>query len=147
MLYAAKKYELALELYRKLRNCAHTHQDFVSKMYALHMMAMCFAKLEKYANAVICYKYLLAFAWTGKSRKTEIAVYERLSKMHLYLSNIEKAKFYDAKVFNGQYQSDQSQGYKVHVSNTIHEHPWLKKTASKEQRDRGELVGIRLLES
>ena len=35
MLLAAKKYGLALELYRKMRNCAHTCHDVISKMYAL----------------------------------------------------------------------------------------------------------------
>ncbi len=35
MLMTAKKYNLALELYRKLRNCAHTHRDIVGKMFAL----------------------------------------------------------------------------------------------------------------
>ena len=35
MLLTAKKYGLALEMYSKLRNCAHTHRDVISKMYAL----------------------------------------------------------------------------------------------------------------
>ena len=35
MLLTAQKYALALEMYRKLRNCAHTHRDIISKMFAL----------------------------------------------------------------------------------------------------------------
>ena len=75
MLYTAKKYELALELYRKLRNCAQTHRDVISKMFALHMMANCFNKLEKHSEAIICYKYLLALAWASKSQEVEIMAY------------------------------------------------------------------------
>lgn len=35
MLFTAKRIDLALELYFKQRNCAHTHKDIISKAYAL----------------------------------------------------------------------------------------------------------------
>lgn len=104
MLFAAKRYGLALELYRKLRSCAHTHQDIMSKMYALHMMAACFAKLRRYEYAIIAYKYLMALSWACKSQEVEMSTYQGLAKMHLYLGNIEKVKFYDSKVLYGQYE-------------------------------------------
>ena len=88
MLLTAKKYRLALELYFKLRNCAHTHHDVVSKMYAYKQMGFCFSKLEKYENAIICFKYMLALAWTCKSNDAELSAYEGLAAMHLYLGNI-----------------------------------------------------------
>ena len=34
MLFTAKKYTLALQMYVKLRNCAHTHKDVLVKAYA-----------------------------------------------------------------------------------------------------------------
>ena len=131
MLLTAKRYELALELYRKLRNCAHTNRDLLSKMFALHMMACCFAKMEKYGDAVICYKYLLAIAWASKSQEVEMMAYQGLKRMHLYLGNIEKVKYYDAKVLYGKYEPENSQGYKVHIANVINDHPWLKETPTK----------------
>lgn len=102
MLLAAKRYELALEMYQKLRNCAHTHKDIIGKMYALWQMGRCFAELEKYEHAIVSYKYMLALAWTSKSMEAEMAAYEALGRMHLYLGHIEKVKFYDAKISFGK---------------------------------------------
>ena len=48
MLQAAKVYPLALELFKKLRTCAHTQHDIIVKTFALKQMAFCFAKMEKY---------------------------------------------------------------------------------------------------
>lgn len=81
MLLAAKVYPLALELYRKLRNCAHTHRDIIAKTFALKQMAHCFAKMEKYENAIICYKNVLALGWTIKSADAELLAYEGLALM------------------------------------------------------------------
>lgn len=66
--------------------------------------------------------------------------------MHFYLGNIEKVKFFDAKVTYGKGEPENSQGYKVHVANVINKHPWLKATATKEQKDNKKLVGIKLFE-
>lgn len=95
-------------------------------------MAFCFSKLEKYENAIISYKYMLALAWTCKSQESEIFAYQGLARMHLYMGNIEKVKFYDAKITYGQYEPENSQGYKVHVTNALSEHPWLRDHATKE---------------
>ena len=51
-------------------------------------MAHCFSKMEKYENAIICFKYMLALAWTCKSIEAELMAYEGLAAMHLYLGNI-----------------------------------------------------------
>ena len=51
-------------------------------------MAYCFSKTEKYENAIICFKYMLALAWTCKSIEAELMAYEGLAAMHLYLGNI-----------------------------------------------------------
>ena len=101
MLLAAKKYTYALEMYRKLRNCAHTCHDVINKMYALRQMAHTFSRMEKYENACICLKYLLALSWTCKLPEAELAAYEDLARMHLYMGNIEKVKFYDARITYG----------------------------------------------
>lgn len=77
-------------------------------MFALHMMANCFNKLEKHSEAIICYKYLLALAWASKSQEVEIMAYQGLRRMHLYLGNIEKVKFYDAKMLYGKYEPETS---------------------------------------
>jgi len=146
MLLAAKRYDLALELYRKLRNCAHTHKDIISKMFALHMMAHCFFKMEKYEDAVVAYKYLLALSWASKSQEIELSAYQGLARMHLYLGNIEKVKFYDAKITYGQYEPEYSQGYKVHVANVMNEHPWLKETLNRDQTEHGQLAGLLFLQ-
>jgi tetratricopeptide (TPR) repeat protein len=88
MLLAAKNYRLALELYRKLRNCSHTHKDIIIKMFAYKQMGHCFAKLEKYENALICFKFMLALAWATKSTEAELTAYEGLAIMNLYLGKI-----------------------------------------------------------
>ena len=71
-------------------------------------MAHCFAKLEKYEHAIISYKYMLALAWTCKSQESEFFAYQGLARMHLYLGNIEKVKFYDAKITYGMYEAEHS---------------------------------------
>lgn len=82
-------------------------------------MSHCFAKMEKYENAVTCLKEMLALAWTCKLTEAELTAYENLAKMHLYMGNIQKVKYYDARVTNGIYEHEASQGYKVHVTSTI----------------------------
>lgn len=130
MLLTAKRYTLALEMYRKLLNCAHTHKDVICKMYTYKQMAFCFQKIEKYENAVICYKYMLALAWTCKSMEAELSAYEGLALMHLYLGNIQKVRFYDARISHGAYEPD-SQGYSITVSAMMSKHPWLRETTTK----------------
>ena len=51
-------------------------------------MGYCFSKVEKYENAIICFKYMLALSWTCKSIEAELSAYEGLAAMHLYLGNI-----------------------------------------------------------
>lgn len=116
MLLTAKRYELALKMYKKLRNCAHTHKDIIMKAYGTRQMAYCFKKLERYEHAVTCFKYILAIAWTIKLPEMEFAAYEGLAQMHLYLGNIQKVKFYDARMSHGQYEPENSQSYKISVS-------------------------------
>ena len=78
-------------------------------------MGYCFSKMEKYENAIICFKYMLALAWACKSIEAELSAYEGLAAMHLYLGNIQKVKFYDARITNGAYEPE-SQGYQITVS-------------------------------
>ena len=137
MLYTAKRYPLALELFRKLRNCAHTHRDIISKIYALKQMGLCFGKLEKHESAAICYKYLLALAWTCDSLEAELCAYEGLASTHLYLGNIQKVRFYDARISLGRYEPEQSQGRLITVAATITQHPWLKEITKKSQLAKG----------
>jgi hypothetical protein len=128
MLLTAKHFRLALEMFRKLRNCAHSHRDIIIKMFALKQMGHCFGKLEKYTNAIICFKYMLSLAWTVKSNEAELTAYEGLAMMNLYLGNIQKVKFFDARISHGAYEPEESQGYKIQVSTTMADHPWLKET-------------------
>ena len=96
---------------------------------------------QKFENAIVCYKYMLGMAWASKSMQAEMSAYEGLARMHLYLGNIEKVKFYDAKVFHGQYENEA--GKRVHVTNVLNTHPWLrdKTTLGKEK-----ITGLSLLQ-
>ena len=94
-------------------------------------MSFCFQKLEKYQNAIIALKYMLCMAWACKSTEAEYSAYEGLTRMHMYLGNMEKVKFYDAKVTLGHFEKETSKGYKVHVHNVLAAHPWLKETKSR----------------
>lgn len=79
-------------------------------------MAYCFMKLEKYENAVTSLKYVLAISWTIKLTEMELAAFYGLSVLHLYMGSIEKARYYDARVTRGIYESEKSQTYKITVS-------------------------------
>ena len=119
MLMAAKRYELALECYDKLRNCAHTFQDIITKAFALRQMSYCFIKMEKHENAVVCLKYVLAISWTIKLRELELSAFESLAVSYLYLGKLEKTRYYDARVMHGMYEQESSQTYKITVSQTL----------------------------
>lgn len=95
------QYKLALDFYNRLRNCAHTAKDIVVKMYSYKQMGHCYGKQEKYDEAIVCFKHLLALAWTTSSLEAEQAAYEALSLMHFYTGNIEKSKFFDHCYLNG----------------------------------------------
>ena len=62
-----KQYRLANDFYNKLRNCAHSAQDIVVKMYAYKQMGHCYSRQEKYDEAIVCFKHLIALAWTTNS--------------------------------------------------------------------------------
>ena len=113
---AAKQYELALQCYEKLRDCAHTFKDIITKAYALRQMSACFMKLEKHDNSVICLKYVLAIAWTIKLSELELSAYEGLAIAYLYLGSLEKTRYYDARIMMGLYEQEDSQTYKITVS-------------------------------
>ena len=104
MLMAAKRYDLALDCYDKLRSSAHTFQDVITKAYALRQMSACFIKMEKHENAVVCLKYVLAIAWTIKLSELELTAFEGLAVAYLYLGKLEKTKYYDARVMHGMYE-------------------------------------------
>lgn len=108
MLTVSGQYKLALQLYGKLRNCAHSDQDAVIKLFCYKQMAYANSKLKKYDTAIICFKHLLALAWTLKSAEAELAAYEGLASMHLYLGQIQKCKYYDARITHGIYESPDS---------------------------------------
>ena len=72
-------------MYEKLRCCAHTDKDAISKMFAYKQMGYTYSHMEKYDSAMICFKFMLAIAWTIKSRDGEFAAYEGLALMNLYL--------------------------------------------------------------
>ena len=128
MLLESHKFELALEMYRKLRCCAHTDKDALTKMYAYKQMGCTNSKMTKYDSAVLCFKFMLALAWTLRSPEAELAAYEGLAKMFLYMGQIEKSKFYDARIANGKYEPEDSQLFKITLSNNLNEHRWLRET-------------------
>ena len=72
-------------MYNKLRQCAHTDKDAVAKMFAYKQMGYVFCQIEKYHSAIIAFKYMLALAWTIKSVEGELAAYEGLAMMNLYI--------------------------------------------------------------
>lgn len=92
--------------------------------------------LLKYETAVICFKYLLSIAWICNSLEGEFAAYEGLSKMYMYMGQIEKAKFYDAKIINGIYEPRDSQIFKIAMAFTLKENPWLEEILSKQENNR-----------
>ena len=46
--------------------------------------------------------------------------------MNLYIGQIEKAKFYDARITNGQFEPTDSQMFKIAHQQTCNENKWLK---------------------
>ena len=77
---------------------------------------------------------MLALAWTVGSIEGEHAAYEGLALMYLYLGQVQKVKFYDARVSLGIYEPTDSQLFNITVSATLNAHPWLKmKLGLKEQ--------------
>ena len=67
MLVAAKEYRLALYMARKLRNASHTAKDCLMKMYAYKQMGYINSELQRYDSAILCFKHMLALAWTCRS--------------------------------------------------------------------------------
>ena len=88
MLLVAKKGNLAILMYNKLRCCAHTDKDSVTKMFAYKQLGYVYCQLEKYESAIIAFKYMLAIAWAIKSVEGELAAYEGLALMNLYCGQI-----------------------------------------------------------
>ena len=48
-------------------------------------MGYVYCQLEKYESAIIAFKHMLAIAWTIKSVEGELAAYEGLALMNLYI--------------------------------------------------------------
>ena len=80
---------------------------------------------------MMAFKHMLALAWTIRSFEGEFAAYEGLSKSYLYQGMIEKVKFYDDRITEGEYEPPDSQLYKISISSMVNEHPWLKETDPK----------------
>ena len=74
MLLVAKKPNLAIQMYNKLRCCAHTDKDAVAKMFAYKQMGYVYCSLEKYESAIIAFKHMLAIAWAIKSVEGSIFI-------------------------------------------------------------------------
>ena len=119
------QYKLANDFYHRLRNCSHTAQDIVVKMYSYKQMGYCYSKLEKFDEAIVCFKHFLSLAWTTDSFDAEHAAYEALSIMQFYKGNIEKSKFYDYCFLKGITEPITSQVRKITVTQSINSHQWL----------------------
>ena len=139
-----RQYRLANDFYNKLRNCAHSAQDIVVKMYAYKQLGHCYGKQEKYDEAIICFKHLIALAWITDSREAESAAYDALAIMHFYVGNIEKSKFYDHQFLNGLTEPESSQVRKITVTQTIGYHRWLEHKPSPFSRSEETLAGVKL---
>jgi len=59
MYLVMKQFKWALDFYNKMRNCAHTAQDMVAKMYSYKQMGHCYAKMQMYSQAITCFKQQL----------------------------------------------------------------------------------------
>ena len=84
MLLEAGQYKLARDLYQKLLNCAHTNKDVITNMFCYKQLAYTNSKMKKYETAILCFKHLLALAWTCRSPESELAAYDGLQMMYLY---------------------------------------------------------------
>ena len=80
-------------------------------MYAYKQIANIYIQLERYDTAIISFKYLLALAWTVKSRECEYAAYEGLQRAYLYKGLIDKVEFYNTGATKGEYESHDSKLY------------------------------------
>ena len=125
------KADFAERMYNKLRACAHTAKDTVTKMFAYKQLGYTYIELERYESAMMAFKHMLALAWTLQSFEGEFAAYEGLSKSYLYQGQIDKVKFYDDRITEGEYEPADSQLYKISISSMVTEHPWLKELDKK----------------
>ena len=67
----AKQVALAVLMFNKLRSCAHTDHDTVTKMFSYKQLGRAFLQIKKYESAEDSFKFMLALAWTIKSSHGE----------------------------------------------------------------------------
>lgn len=126
MLLVNKRADLAENMYNKLRACAHTAKDAIIKMFAYKQLGYTYIQLERYESAVMSFKYMLALSWAVRSTEGEYAAYEGLQRAYLYQGLIDKVKFYNKRAAEGDYESPETQLFKLSVSFSLNENTWLK---------------------
>ena len=95
-------------------------------MFAYKQLGYTYIQLERYESAVMSFKYMLALSWAVRSTEGEYAAYEGLQRAYLYQGLIDKVKFYNKRAAEGDYESPETQLFKLSVSFSLNENTWLK---------------------
>ena len=57
--------------------------------------------MKEYENAIKCFKKQLEIAWSKGDYSSEMLAYDKIAINYFYLSDLEKAKYYQERMMRG----------------------------------------------
>lgn len=91
----------ALDHLKQVKYVADVLQLPVEKMKACKGIGICYQLVRKYDTALMCFKRLLELAWYHDNIDMELQAYDCIGKQYYYLGMMDKAAYYNQRVWNG----------------------------------------------
>jgi len=91
----------ALAHLKQVKYVADVLHQPVDKMKAYKGIGMCYQLVRKYDTALIYFKRLLELAWCHDNIDMELQAYDCMGKQYYYLGRMDKAAYYNQRVWNG----------------------------------------------
>lgn len=91
----------ALTHWKQVKYVADVLQLPAEKMKAYKGIGVCYQLVRKYDSALMYFKRLLELAWYHENIDMELQAYDCMGKQYYYLGRMDKAAYYNERVWNG----------------------------------------------
>jgi len=104
----------AIGEFRTLRDMAEEIEQDRVKLHAYALLGSCYQFMKEYENAIKCFKKQLEISWSKGDYQGEMLAYDKIAINYFYLSDLEKAKYYQERMMRGQFEGKKSKLRKIY---------------------------------
>lgn len=104
----------AINEFKILRDMAEEVENDKMRLHAYSLLGSCYQFMKEYENAIKCFKKQLEISWSKGDYQGEMMAYDKIAINYFYLSDLEKAKYYQERMMRGQFEGKKSKLRKIY---------------------------------